>query len=161
MKTLTALIFSSLFLSSSALAWDSSLQVGASKTSSGHDTSGTIFVQSQGTPSPWGRKVWVSPIITGGWIEGRSQTGFKNDVFVLGGGARLHWNKNTQPGVWFVEGQVLASSGNTDALSGPIQFGTAIGVEGRKWEVLIRHLSNAGLKKPNKGETMLLLGYKF
>lgn len=161
MKILPLLVASSLFLSSPAFAWEPSLQLGASRTSSGHDTSGAIFVQFQGSPDRWGNQLWVKPIITGGWIEGRSQAGFENDVWVLGGGGRLYWNKNHQPSRWFVEGQILASAGNTDALTGPLQFGTAIGIEGNKWELMVRHLSNAGIKKPNKGETMLLLGYKF
>lgn len=157
MKILPFILF---LASSSAFAGDVSLQLGASQTSHDRDTSATAFLQFQGNAKPWGQKLWFKPVLTAGWIEGRSEEGFKNDAWVLGGGGRVYWNAG-KPSKWFVEGQVLGSHGDTNALSGPVQFGTALGIEGDKWDFLVRHISNAGLEKPNRGETMLLLGYKF
>ncbi|RDI99046.1 hypothetical protein DVT68_11215 [Dyella solisilvae] len=37
----------------------------------------------------------------------------------------------------------------------------ALGWQGERWSLQVRHVSNAGLKDPNLGETMLLLGLAF
>jgi hypothetical protein len=52
-------------------------------------------------------------------------------------------------------------SGHTDALSGGPQFVTTLGWRWTRAGILLRHVSNAGRREPNGGETMLLGAWRF
>jgi hypothetical protein len=52
-------------------------------------------------------------------------------------------------------------AGQTDALAGDVQFITTAGWRWERFSLLVRHISNASLKSPNNGETMLVAGWRF
>ena len=158
-----ALLASSLFaLSAAAHAGDFDIQVGASDTKH-HDASGTIWVQSVGLDEPLGQSGrWQRENIgTVGYIDGRSDADYEDSVWLVGVGQRIRHVSEHGPSHWFVEGNIMGAVGRTPAISGPLQFGTAVGWSGDRYQVLIRHVSNAGLRSPNRGETMLLFGASF
>ena len=51
--------------------------------------------------------------------------------------------------------------GHTDALSGNPQFVSTIGWRWNRFSLLARHISNASIRQPNDGETMLLAAWRF
>ena len=61
----------------------------------------------------------------------------------------------------FLSVQPALQSGRTQALSSGYEFVSTLGWQGRHVSVQIRHVSNAGLHAPNRGETMALLGVGF
>lgn len=56
---------------------------------------------------------------------------------------------------------VGTQAGETDALSGDVQFITTAGWRWERFSLLVRHISNASLEAPNNGETMLMAGWRF
>lgn len=62
---------------------------------------------------------------------------------------------------WFLSFQPAVTHGRTQALSSPCEFITTLGWQGRRFSFQIRHVSNASLHQPNRGETMALLGAGF
>lgn len=52
-------------------------------------------------------------------------------------------------------------SGHTDALSGDPQFVSTIGWRWERFSVLARHISNASIRQPNDGETMVVAAWRF
>lgn len=136
------------------------IQAGPSQ-SQDHSTA-AVFYQAIGKArDPEGKWTW-RPVGTLGFVEGRDLPGNRDDVWLAGGGVRFQRIRaDGRVSPLFVETQALLSEGNTNALTGQLQFGTAVGWSGERWEVLVRHLSNAGIDEPNRGETMLLMGYTF
>jgi hypothetical protein len=49
----------------------------------------------------------------------------------------------------------------TSGLSGPLEFASTFGWQGKHFSLQLRHISNAGLHEPNRGETMALAGLSF
>lgn len=49
----------------------------------------------------------------------------------------------------------------TSTLTSRLLFQTQVGFHYHHWRFTIRHLSNAGIKGQNVGETMILLGWEF
>ncbi|MGA9854360.1 MAG: hypothetical protein WBR29_03660 [Gammaproteobacteria bacterium] len=49
----------------------------------------------------------------------------------------------------------------TSTLTSKMLFQTQAGFHYHHWRILVRHLSNAGLKGENIGETMILVGWEF
>ena len=84
------------------------------------------------------------------------------DVWLLAGGVRLQYG---QAGDWyrhlFVSFQPAVTSGRTQALSTAYEFVSSLGWQGRHLSLQIRHISNASLHQPNRGETMALVGVGF
>ncbi len=110
-----------------------------------------------------------SPDVSLGWIGGRDVARYRasrysthDDVWLLAGGARLHYGDS---GDWyhplFVSFQPAVQTGRTQALSSGYEFVSSLGWQGRHVSIQIRHVSNGGLHKPNRGETMALLGVGF
>ena len=150
-------------LPSLALAQEASWMVSAGVSQSGHSDHGAtpaVFVQHFASPHQ-GKSWSVQPVASLGVLGSRSDYTqmVSHDVWVVGGGLRLRHQRIAPR--WFAEAQVMGSAPSTDELSGHIQFSTALGVTGTKWELSLRHLSNARLKQPNNGETMVLVGYRF
>jgi hypothetical protein len=145
-----------------AQAGDFEIQLGASDTKD-QGGSGTVWVQSIGLEDSIGQSGrWQRESVgTVGYINGRSEPGYGDNVWLLGVGQRIRHVSDGSPSHWFVEANLLGAVGRTPAISGPVQFGTALGWSGDRYQVLIRHVSNAGLRSPNRGETMLLLGASF
>jgi hypothetical protein len=78
------------------------------------------------------------------------------------------WQLIDRSGVQLFFGGGAAYKSNTDDLNGShLNFAEQLGwrfprqVNGGEVEFAIRHISNAGLKKPNKGEDFLTLAYEF
>lgn len=113
-----------------------------------------------------------SPDVSLGWINGRdghavrryitSNPSTTDDVWLLAGGARFHMGSESD---WyhplFVSAQVAATSGTTQALSSHYEFVSTLGWQWKHLSFQIRHISNAGLHEPNRGETMALVGVGF
>lgn len=61
----------------------------------------------------------------------------------------------------FFSFQLGAAAPETPALSSTQQFVSSLGWSGHGIVVLVRHISNGSTRKPNLGETMLLVGADF
>lgn len=64
-------------------------------------------------------------------------------------------------GRYTLAGGLAAVSRTTPALSSALQFHTQLTVRLGRVELGLGHLSNAGLKSPNRGETFFTLGWLF
>lgn len=123
----------------------------------GKEWTGAGFVERIGEPRPFGSFAWA-PDVALGVVAARStrRASLDRDVVLAAFGARAY--------VWrhlFVSGQVALLAGRTDALSSAGEFVTGIGWQDGRWTAMVRHISNARLREPNHGETMLLVGLAF
>ena len=91
-----------------------------------------------------------------------------NWVFEASRRWRLHWSLIDRSGVELFVGGGAAYINKTDDLNGSNwNFAEQLGwrfpkqVNGHRLEFAIRHVSNAGIKKPNRGEDFLTLAYVF
>jgi hypothetical protein len=89
-------------------------------------------------------------------------------VFEVSRRWRLHWNLIDRSGLELFIGAGGAYKNETDEMNGShLNFAEQLGwrfprqANGGQVEFAIRHISNAGLKKPNKGQDFLTLAYKF
>lgn len=64
-------------------------------------------------------------------------------------------------GRFTLAGGVAGVSETTDALSSSFQFHTQLCYRFRRLELGLGHLSNAGIRQPNRGETFLTAGLRF
>lgn len=121
-------------------------------------------------PRPIGntRFSW-SPDVSLGWIGGRDLQRFRHshyrtrgDVWLLAGGARFRYGDGEG---WyrrlFFSFQPALQGGRTQALSSGYEFVSTLGWQGQHLSVQLRHVSNGGLHRPNRGETMALVGVGF
>lgn len=138
------------------------IQAGASESGNGdRERAPVLFLQVMSdSPRALLDRFELRPVATIGAIRGRNSPGDRAATVLAGGGLRIGFVDSGVQG-WFVESQVLLNTNETASLSGHVQFGNGIGYRGRQWELMLRHVSNARLKKPNHGETMLLVGYRF
>lgn len=91
-----------------------------------------------------------------------------NWVFEASRRWRLHWGLLDRSGVELFVGGGAAYKNKTDDLNGSnLNFAEQLGwrfpkrASGGRFEFAIRHISNAGIRKPNKGEDFLTLAYVF
>lgn len=115
------------------------------------------FVERLGDEHALGPFTW-KPELGLGFIQSRStaRARLDHDVGLIALGARVH--------LWhglFVSEQAALVLGRTDALSSGGEFVSSLGWQGPRWVLMLRHISNADLHKPNHGETMLLAGVAF
>jgi len=115
------------------------------------------FVDFIGSERELARGFSWSPMASVGAVEGSKIFGDRDKtVWFAGGGARLN--------VWrgfFASFEIGAVSAQTPVFSSTYQFATSVGW---RWEHLVltaRHISNGGLKDPNYGETMYMVGVSF
>ena len=114
------------------------------------------------------RITWA-PDVSLGWIQGRdlarsSDRHYDTDerVLLLAGGARFRygsaadWYRNL-----FFSFQLAAQDGRTRALSSGYEFVSSFGYTWHHLSLQVRHISNGGLRKPNWGETAVLVGAGF
>lgn len=114
------------------------------------------------------RFTWA-PDVSLGWIDGRSTHKYENEkynlrntVWLLAGGARFRYGT---PADWYhgfffgAQGAVL--DGQTIALSSRGEFVSTLGWQSGPVSFQLRHISNAGIHEPNRGETMALIGIGF
>ncbi|MEN4904970.1 acyloxyacyl hydrolase [Luteimonas sp. TWI1416] len=94
----------------------------------------------------------------GVYIQARGDTRFDldEDTGVIHGGARYERDNGFTAGFG-----VGVQIGETDALSGNPQFVSTIGWRWQRFSLLARHISNASIKQPNDGETMLVAAWRF
>ena len=110
-----------------------------------------------------------SPDVSLGWIEHRDIARFRSgrypaqrDAWLLAAGARIryaatgHWYQHL-----FLGFQPAYNSARTQALSSPYEFVTTLGWQQGRFSFQVRHVSNGHLHKPNRGETMALIGVSF
>jgi hypothetical protein len=110
-----------------------------------------------------------SPDVSLGWINGRDIAHFntyryntRDQIWLLAAGARLHYGDAAdwyQP--LFLSFQPALHTGRTQALSTPYEFVSTLGWQGRRFMLGIRHISNGNLHRPNRGETMAVVGVAF
>ncbi|HKT28369.1 acyloxyacyl hydrolase [Dyella sp.] len=141
---------------------------------------GVSFMDSYSTPAAFGEVIFDehpfgssnftwAPDITAGWISGRDLKRFdggryttRDDIGLVGAGVRIHYGPAD---AWyrrlFISEQPSVHTGRTEALSSAFEFATTVGYQGDHWSIGIRHISNAGIHEPNRGETMALVGIAF
>jgi hypothetical protein len=93
-----------------------------------------------------------------GGFPGLSARGGHDDIpttYYAAISRRLTWRH------WFISEGGVYDSANNAALSGHWQFQTAIGYQMDHWTISARHMSNAGIREPNHGETFALVQYGF
>lgn len=105
-------------------------------------------------------RLQARPIAMIGIISGRDTDRYRRNAWLVGTGLRITRSTYGKRH-WFWESFLLASPQDTPSLSGHFQFANGFGYAQGDWEVKARHISNAGLRGPNHGETMLLVGYHF
>ena len=130
----------------------------------------TAVIEAVFAPHPIGdtRFSWA-PDVSVGWIDGRDVARYNghryttgDSIALLAGGVRLYagdgdeWSRR-----FFLALQPVLHTGRTQALSSVYEFATTLGWQGRRFSVQIRHISNASLHEPNRGETMALVGVAF
>lgn len=132
------------------------LSLGRSRTPH-HGWTDVEFLEWVGDPRQIGRFAWA-PAFGLGRFNARDTSAdrLNHVVWVGAGGGRLYlWRRA------FFGFQVAATHGKTDALSSTYEFVSSLGLQGRHWQIVIRHISNGSLHKPNHGETMLMAGIAF
>ncbi|MBA2239099.1 MAG: acyloxyacyl hydrolase [Lysobacter sp.] len=92
--------------------------------------------------------------LMGGYIGKRDDNNVEESWFVAAS-KRLYWRQ------WFASGGLAWVNVDNDILSGHGQFITGIGRDFGPASLSIRHLSNASTAGRNRGETLLLLEYRF
>lgn len=154
----------------SAQARDVHLQLEGGRSYMDHHGATTLFAEAVFDAHRIGDSRWTwAPDVSLGWIDGRdlaryddSRYSARQDVWLLAAGARFQRGNVGQDGRgWFVSFQPAATHGRTQALSSPYEFVSTLGWQGRRFSVQIRHISNGGLHRPNRGETMALVGVGF
>ncbi|MBN8894588.1 MAG: acyloxyacyl hydrolase [Rhodanobacter sp.] len=135
----------------------------------GHGTP-ALFVEAVFDDHAIGDSRWsLAPDVSLGWIDGRDIARFRDNryptreqAWLLAAGARLQYRTaDGAPGHWFASFQPAFNTARTQALSSPYEFVTTLGWQGHRFSFQIRHVSNARLHQPNRGETMALVGIGF
>lgn len=92
------------------------------------------------------------------YVRGRDATrlNLSEDAGVVHGGLRYERPNGFTAG--FGAGVQV---GHTDALSGNPQFVSTLGWRWNRFSLLARHISNASIRQPNDGETMLVAAWRF
>jgi len=150
-----------------ALSWVPSASAASIETLAGRSVTtqqrwtDTVFVTTVGNWRPLGvNGSWRwAPEAGLGWFKARSNSKENLDhaTLILYGGARLGgWWRQA-----FVGFGVGLTKYRTAALSSPYEFVSSLGWQGRHYVLMVRHISNARLHRPNLGETMLLVGLRF
>jgi hypothetical protein len=114
------------------------------------------------------RYTWA-PDVSLGWIDGRRLSRYdgahynpREAVWLVAGGVRLqHAATNAWYGHLFASEQLAVQNRHSLALSSVYEFVSSFGWQGDHFSFQLRHISNAGLHGPNRGETMALLGFGF
>lgn len=110
-----------------------------------------------------------SPDLSVGWIEGRnlprydhSRYATRSSVALIAAGVRM---QRGDAGDWyqpvFLSFQLAAINHTTQALSSHYQFVSTLGWQAKHFSVALRHISDGGLRGPNRGETMVVAGLAF
>ncbi|CAM5424666.1 lipid A 3-O-deacylase [Rhodanobacter lindaniclasticus] len=129
-----------------------------------------LFIEGVFNAHRLGDSGWrIAPDVSLGWIDGRdiarfrgSRYGTRDQAWLLAAGARIHYgDADDWRHHWFLSFQPAFNTARTQALSSPYEFVSTLGWQGRRFSFQIRHISNARLHYPNRGETMALIGVGF
>jgi hypothetical protein len=91
-----------------------------------------------------------------GHLDGRNTAAIRTpDVIFVSVSKRLTWKR------WFTQSGIAYANVDNEVLSKHFQFQTALGYDGGRWTLSLRHLSNANTGGRNRGETFLLLDFGF
>lgn len=109
-----------------------------------------------------------SPDVSMGWINGRNLEQYKHyavstedKIWIGAAGIRLGYRGDTSYlHHFFFSFQPALHTGRTQALSSPYEFVSTLGWQGSRVSLQIRHISNGSLHAPNRGETMVLVGWR-
>lgn len=145
-----------------------SLELGRSYMDSNGTTAAFVEVAFDQRRIGYSRFSW-SPDVSIGWIGGRDIKRYEScryptgdSAWLIAGGLRLHYGEATH---WyrslFFSFQPALNSGRTQALSSAYEFVSTLGWQGKRFNLQIRHISNGALHRPNRGETMALMGATF
>ncbi len=143
-----------LAVSGVARSADIDLMSGGSVTSHGRNAH-IVAADWLGKTQRW-KNLAIQPDVGLTYVSARHHQGadFSRDAAVAAVGVRL-------PDLWhhlFFSFQVGAAAPQTPALSSTQQFVSTLGWSRHGLVVLVRHISNGSTRKPNLGETMLLVG---
>lgn len=123
------------------------------------DVTPVVYLDVAGERRPFKAITWQT-VGSLGWIGARDDTGdpaYDRNVWI----AALGLRGNVAHGL-FGSFQVGYASDTTPAISSHPQFITTFGWERRNLQLAVRHISNGKLfDGPNRGETMLLAGWRF
>jgi len=130
----------------------------------------TLFVEGVFSSHALGdsRFTW-SPDFSLGWIDGRNLQRYdgsrynpRDSVWLAAGGVRL---QHAATDAWyrhlFFSEQLAVQNRHSLALSSDYEFVSTLGWQAGHFSFQLRHISNAGLHGPNRGETMALVGVGF
>ncbi|MBB6247341.1 acyloxyacyl hydrolase [Rhodanobacter sp. A1T4] len=166
LRAALALALLSLTLPAAATTFE--VEAGRSYSNS-HGTN-AAFVEGVFDAQPIGSSLFSwEPDVSLGWLDGRDLyehhiegKNTRENAFLAGAGARFQYG---QQGDWyrhlFFSFQPTYNTGRTPGLSGPLEFASTFGWQGKHFSLQLRHISNAGLHEPNRGETMALAGLSF
>ncbi|MGY0559892.1 acyloxyacyl hydrolase [Luteimonas sp. A277] len=110
---------------------------------------------------PYWRDAWNGQLrwdIGAMYVHGRKDTHLDLDENVVVAHGGLRWEHTSGFTAGFGAGLQV---GRTDALSGNPQFVSTVGWRWDRFALLARHISNASIKQPNDGETMLMATWRF
>lgn len=149
-----------------ALVWLAVLCAGAAVPAhAAYEVSGG-YVDELDNESTWTAHVtWLSEHrhpweVTGGYIASRDDVlpRISPDTFYVSFARRyIH-----RTGFFFAGGIALTNtSGDDEALSGPLQFVNGIGWQGEQVVIVFRHISNGSFRGRNRGENLLTVGWRF
>lgn len=144
------------------------LQLQAGRSYMDSHAASTVFLEASFAPRPLGGSgLRWSPDLALGWIAGRdlaryrhARYGTRDAIWLGAAGVRLQAG---DAGDWYrhlyYSFQLALHTGRTQALSSPYEFVNTVGWQWRRVSLQLRHISNGSLHEPNRGETMLLLGF--
>jgi hypothetical protein len=161
-----AAAFALISLSASAMA-DPRIEISGGRSYSDSHWTNTAWIEGIWGEHNFGNSQFTwAPAASLGFVNGRNLrhygTAVSDDVWLLGGGVRLRYgNSNEWYHHLFWTSEIAAQAGRTQALSSAGEFVNSVGWTGEHWTFQIRHASNAGIKGPNRGETMALVGFAF
>lgn len=163
-----ALVAVPLLVAGPVMAAQLELQVGRS-TMDGHGAD-AAFVEGVFAAHPLGNSgLRWSPDLSLGWIGGRdlarfrdARPGTRDASWLAAGGVRLQaggpdgWYRH-----FYGSFQLALHGGRTQALGTAYQFVSTLGWQWHHFSLQLRHVSNGNFQRPNRGETMALLGVGF
>jgi len=154
-------------VSCGALADDLRLEIdGGRSYSDGHWTNTAWIEVTLGEHAIGYSRITWAPDASLGFIKGRhvpdNSKSWSDNIGLLAGGVRFHFGNSSD---WyhhlFWTAQVAVQAGRSLALSSGGEFVNSVGWQDDHWSFQIRHVSNAGIKGANRGETMALVGLAF
>lgn len=142
-----------------AAEWTASAGASISGSLGNADWTPVVYLDAAGERRPFRAITWQT-VGSLGWIGGRDDNddpAYDRNVWIAAMGVRANVSRGL-----FGSFQVGYAGETTPAISSHPQFITTLGWEHRGLQLSVRHISNGKLfDGPNRGETMLLAGWRF